>query len=90
MVLSISFTLVLGFWSLERPRGDGLQENITENLKRVAIPLTLPEKLDITVRGEACHSASFSSIQSTKLAKKTEPEFTPRTQQQEPSAQLIQ
>ena len=46
-------------------RGDGsIGENITENLKRVKdIPLTLPEELDITVRGE-CYMprASFDLV----------------------------
>lgn len=46
-------------------RGDGsVGENITENLKRVAdVPLTLPEAVDITVRGE-CYmpKASFDRV----------------------------
>ena len=58
-------------------RGDGsVGENITENLKRVKdIPLSLPEKLDITVRGE-CYMprASFNQV---NLARQEngEPEF---------------
>ena len=58
-------------------RGDGsVGENITENLKRVKdIPLTLPEELDITVRGE-CYMPRASLTRSTKLVKENgEPEF---------------
>ena len=58
-------------------RGDGsIGENITENLKRVKdIPLTLPEELDITVRGE-CYMprASFDQVNQTRQ-ENGEPEF---------------
>ncbi|RRR54467.1 NAD-dependent DNA ligase LigA [Streptococcus suis] len=52
--LSISLTYEAGNLVVGATRGDGsVGENITENLKRVAdIPLTLPEAVDITVRGE--------------------------------------
>ena len=58
-------------------RGDGsVGENITENLKRVKdIPLTLPEELDITVRGE-CYMprASFDQVNQARQ-ENGEPEF---------------
>ncbi|MGT2800704.1 NAD-dependent DNA ligase LigA [Streptococcus marmotae] len=63
--LSISLTYEAGQLVVGATRGDGnIGENITENLKRVQdIPLTLPEDLDITVRGE-CYmpKASFDRI----------------------------
>lgn len=75
--LSISLTYEQGIFVAGATRGDGsIGENITENLKRVKdIPLTLPEKLDITVRGE-CYMprASFNQV---NLARQEngEPEF---------------
>ena len=63
--LSISLTYEQGIFVAGATRGDGsVGENITENLKRVKdIPLSLPEKLDITVRGE-CYMprASFNQV----------------------------
>lgn len=63
--LSISLTYKAGKLVVGATRGDGsIGENITENLKRVAdIPLTLPEAIDITVRGE-CYmpKASFARV----------------------------
>ena len=63
--LSISLTYEKGTLVVGATRGDGsIGENITENLKRVKdIPLTLPEELDITVRGE-CYMprASFDQV----------------------------
>ena len=63
--LSISLTYEKGIFVVGATRGDGsIGENITENLKRVKdIPLTLPEELDITVRGE-CYMprASFDQV----------------------------
>ncbi|MBF0819185.1 NAD-dependent DNA ligase LigA [Streptococcus acidominimus] len=63
--LSISLTYEAGHLVVGATRGDGsIGENITENLKRVQdIPLTLPEPLDITVRGE-CYmpKASFGRV----------------------------
>ena len=75
--LSISLTYEQGLFVAGATRGDGsVGENITENLKRVKdIPLSLPEKLDITVRGE-CYMprASFNQV---NLARQEngEPEF---------------
>ena len=63
--LSISLTYEKGILVAGATRGDGsIGENITENLKRVKdIPLTLPEELDITVRGE-CYMprSSFDQV----------------------------
>ncbi|HEM3142383.1 NAD-dependent DNA ligase LigA [Streptococcus suis] len=63
--LSISLTYEAGNLVVGATRGDGsVGENITENLKRVAdVPLTLPEAVDITVRGE-CYmpKASFDRV----------------------------
>ena len=75
--LSISLTYEKGILVAGATRGDGsIGENITENLKRVKdIPLTLPEKLDITVRGE-CYMprASFEVVNQARQ-ENGEPEF---------------
>jgi len=75
--LSISLTYEKGILIAGATRGDGsIGENITENLKRVKdIPLTLPEKLDITVRGE-CYMprASFDLVNQARQ-ENGEPEF---------------
>ena len=75
--LSISLTYEKGGLVVGATRGDGsIGENITENLKRVKdIPLTLPEKLDITVRGE-CYMprASFDLVNQVRQ-ENGEPEF---------------
>ena len=75
--LSISLTYEQGIFVAGATRGDGsIGENITENLKRVKdIPLTLPEKLDITVRGE-CYMprASFDQVNQSRQ-ENGEPEF---------------
>lgn len=75
--LSISLTYENGILIAGATRGDGsVGENITENLKRVKdIPLTLPEKLDITVRGE-CYMprASFDLVNQARQ-ENGEPEF---------------
>ena len=75
--LSISLTYDDGRLVVGATRGDGsVGENITENLKRVKdIPLTLPEPLDITVRGE-CYmpKASFERV-NLERQEKGEPEF---------------
>ena len=67
--LSISLTYEKGILVAGATRGDGsIGENITENLKRVKdIPLTLPEELDITVRGE-CYMprASFEQVNQSR------------------------
>ena len=67
--LSISLTYEQGIFVAGATRGDGsIGENITENLKRVKdIPLSLPEKLDITVRGE-CYMprASFDQVNQSR------------------------
>ena len=75
--LSISLTYEQGIFVAGATRGDGsVGENITENLKRVKdIPLSLPEKLDITVRGE-CYMprASFNQVNLVRQ-ENGEPEF---------------
>ena len=75
--LSISLTYEQGLFVAGATRGDGsVGENITENLKRVKdIPLSLPEKLDITVRGE-CYMprASFDQVNQSRQ-ENGEPEF---------------
>ena len=75
--LSISVTYEKGILVVGATRGDGsIGENITENLKRVKdIPLTLPEELDITVRGE-CYMprASFDQVNQVRQ-ENGEPEF---------------
>ena len=75
--LSISLTYEKGILVAGATRGDGsVGENITENLKRVKdIHLTLPEELDITVRGE-CYMprASFDQVNQARQ-ENGEPEF---------------
>ena len=75
--LSISLTYEQGVLVVGATRGDGsIGENITENLKRVKdIPLTLPEALDMTVRGE-CYMprASFDQVNQSRQ-ENGEPEF---------------
>lgn len=75
--LSISLTYEKGILVAGVTRGDGsIGENITENLKRVKdTPLTLPEELDITVRGE-CYMprASFDQVNQVRQ-ENGEPEF---------------
>ena len=75
--LSISLTYEQGVLVVGATRGDGsIGENITENLKRVKdIPLTLPEALDMTVRGE-CYMprASFGQVNQSRQ-ENGEPEF---------------
>ena len=75
--LSISLTYEKGILVAGATRGDGsVGENITENLKRVKdIPLTLPEELDITVRGE-CYMPRASFDQVNQIRQENgEPEF---------------
>ena len=75
--LSISLTYEQGLFVAGATRGDGsIGENITENLKRVKdIPLSLSEKIDITVRGE-CYMprASFDQVNQSRQ-ENGEPEF---------------
>ena len=75
--LSISLTYEQGIFVAGATRGDGsIGENITENLKRVKdIPLSLSEKINITVRGE-CYMprASFDQVNQSRQ-ENGEPEF---------------
>ena len=75
--LSISLTYEQGIFVAGATRGDGsVGENITENLKRVKdIPLSLSEKIDITVRGE-CYMprTSFDQVNQSRQ-ENGEPEF---------------
>lgn len=75
--LSISLTYEQGIFVAGATRGDGsIGENITENLKRVKdIPLSLSEKIDITVRGE-CYMprTSFDQVNQSRQ-ENGEPEF---------------
>ena len=75
--LSISLTYEKGILVAGATRGDGsIGENITENLKRVKdIPLTLPEKLDITVRGECYMPRTSFDLVNQARQENGEPEF---------------
>jgi len=75
--LSISLTYENGILVAGATRGDGsVGENITENLKRVKdIPLTLPEKLDITVRGECYMPRTSFDLVNQARQENGEPEF---------------
>ena len=75
--LSISLTYEKGVLVVGATRGDGsIGENITENLKRVKdIPLTLPEKLDITVRGECYMPRTSFDLVNQARQENGEPEF---------------
>ena len=75
--LSVSLTYEKGILIVGATRGDGsVGENITENLKRVNdIPLTLPEKLDITVRGECYMPRAFFDLVNQARQENGEPEF---------------
>jgi len=77
MCFPFSLTYEKGIFVAGATRGDGsIGENITENLKRVKdIPLSLPEELDITVRGE-CYMprASFDQVNQARQ-ENGEPEF---------------
>ena len=89
--LSISLTYEQGLFVAGATRGDGsIGENITENLKRVKdIPLSLPEKLDISVRGE-CYMPRASFDQVNQIRQENgEPEFAnPRNAAAGPLRQL--
>ena len=75
--LSISLMYEKGILVAGATRGDGsVGENITENLKRVKdIPLKLPSKVDMTVRGE-CYMprSSFDAVNQLRQ-ENGEPEF---------------
>ncbi len=69
--LSVSLTYERGILTVGATRGDGtVGENVTENLLTVAgIPRTLPEPLDLTVRGEVyMPRAVFEEINEQKEA----------------------
>ena len=78
MVYLISLTYEQGIFVAGATRGDGsVGENITDESQNVSmdIPLSLPEKLDITVRGE-CYMPRASFNKSILLVKENgEPEF---------------
>ncbi|WP_270211828.1 NAD-dependent DNA ligase LigA [Streptococcus anginosus] len=75
--LSVSLMYEKGILVAGATRGDGsVGENITENLKRVKdIPLKLPSKVDMTVRGE-CYMprSSFDAVNQLRQ-ENGEPEF---------------
>ncbi len=69
--LSVSLTYEAGRLTLGATRGDGtVGENVTENIRTIAgIPHTLPEPLDLTVRGEVYMPRSvFERINGEKEA----------------------
>ena len=69
--LSVSLTYVNGVFTQGATRGDGaVGEDVTQNLRTVlSIPLTLPEPLSMTVRGEVyMPRASFERVNRAREA----------------------
>ena len=66
--LSVSLKYENGVFVQGATRGDGTEgEDVTQNLRTVfSIPMTLPEPLDITVRGEVYMPRSVFEYSSTK------------------------
>ena len=69
--LSVALTYVNGIFTQGATRGDGaVGEDVTQNLRTVrSIPMTLPEPLSLTVRGEVyMPRASFERVNRTREA----------------------
>jgi len=69
--LAVALIYKQGRFSLGSTRGDGVHgEDITQNLKTIkAIPLVLPEELDLEVRGEVyLPYAEFVRVNEERLA----------------------
>ncbi len=79
--LSVSLIYERGVLVCGATRGDGVTgEDVTQNIKTIfSVPLTLPEELDITVRGEVYMPRSvFAAINASREAAGKTPMANPR------------